>query len=924
VRRFGAMLDRRGPAVPPFPTRTEPMALHPCAGTPRLATLSLALAAAFAAVVASSAALAQQPAAPEARAQDPYLTRAAAAARTARLSNLAYTLDMHLTGEPTFAGDTTVAFDLSDAGSPLTLDLDKATIGKLVVNGHALTPDYNDWFITLPAASLKKGRNTVEVAYTRAHSTNGEGLHRYVDKADGRVYLYTHFEPAAAHQMFPTFDQPDPKATYTLRATAPKDWVVISSTPEAKVEDAGNGMRKWTFPTTPRLSVYNFSMHAGPYKMWEDRSGKYPMRLFARQSVASQVAPADWFKYTKAGLAYYDDYFGIPYPFKKYDQVLVPQFIYGAMENASAITFTETRFLSEKAMTAERRQMLASVILHEMAHQWFGDLVTMRWWNGLWLNESFASYMSTLASARSGEFPNPWLSFYRAKQGAYRQDESVTTHPVEVPVASTLNAFDNIDAITYNKGASTLHQLRVLIGDDAFRRGVHDYLVAHSYNNATLEDFIGALSKSSGRDLTPWAQEWLYQPGVDTLAVDFACEGGKISRFRLQQAAANPANPTLRSQRVQVGLFAMAGDKLALSGKQTVDYSGVSTDVPQLVGQACPDLAYPNYEDWGFAKVVLDPASFATARAHLTQVDDPMLRSMLWQSLTDGLTDQRIGLDDYVDATIANLPKETDYTLLRQALGNLGLARGYLRVFGGAHADALTVRMEDAAWAGVMASRGQRDQNLSWLSTYIDVAGSAPAMARLRGMLDGKVDAGGAEIDQETRWSILEQLNRNDVPGTDALIAAELDRDKSESGQLSALGATLVRPDAARKQAWLAKVQALDGSEPFSRLRVAMGGMYPGGQEALDEASADQRLATLAAIDAKADPVFMRSYAGSMLPATCTPASVARLQRAIDGAAGLHAGTRRSLVETQEGDVRCVAIRAAWDKSLATPAGAAR
>ena len=893
------------------------MALPPRFGVPFLAVLSatvLSLSLAATATAATTAASAQSASsAPAAREANAYLTREAAAARAARLSNLAYTLDMQLSGEPTFAASVRVAFDLADASTPLTLDLDKATIGKLVVNGHALKPDYNDWFLTLPAAALKKGRNTVEVAYTRTHSTNGEGLHRYVDKADGRVYLYTHFEPAAAHQMFPVFDQPDPKAVYTLTATAPKDWVVISSTRETRVERQG-ALNKWTFPTTPKLSPYNFSMHAGPYKMWEDNSGKYPMRLFARQSVASQVAPADWFKYTKAGLAYYDDYFGIPYPFKKYDQVLVPQFIYGAMENAAAITFTETRFLSDKAMTTERRQSLASVILHEMAHQWFGDLVTMRWWNGLWLNESFASYMATLASAKSGEFDDPWLAQYRSKQGAYRMDESLTTHPIEVPVPSTLNAFDNIDAITYNKGASTLHQLRILIGDDAFRRGVHDYLVEHSYGNATLDDFIGALSTSSGRDLKPWAQEWLYQPGVDTLAAEFACRDGKISRFSLKQAAANPANPTLRSQRVQVGLFAMDRGKLVLARKQTVDYSGANTEVPQLIGSACPELVYPNYQDWGFAKVILDPASFATARAHLAQVDDPLLRSMFWQSLTDGLNDQRIGLEDYVDATLANLPKETDYTLLRQALGTLANARDYLRVFGGPAADRLTVRIEDGLWAGVLSTRGDRDRGLSWLSTYVSVAGSQPALARLRGILGGSVDAGGVEIDQELRWSVLEALDRNDVPGTDALVAKELERDNSESGQLSALGATIQRPDAARKQAWLGKIQLLDGSEPFSRLRVAMNGLYPSGQEALQETTAGQRLDTLAAIDAKADRVFMRSYSNSMIPATCTADSVARLQRAVAGSAGLSAGTRRGLVEAQEGDARCVAIRAGWDK----------
>jgi aminopeptidase N len=865
------------------------------------------LAAAFASPVFAQAAAA-------ARAETPYLSQEDAAARSARVSNVTYALDFKLTGEPTFNATSRIDFDLTDNASPLTVDLDKAKISALTVNGKTVAPTYNQWFITVPASALRAGHNTVSVSYEREHSTNGEGLHRYVDKTDGRVYLYSHFEPAAAHQMFAGFDQPDLKATYTLTATAPKDWEVISSTRETAIKDLGT-TRRWTFPATPKLSPYNFSMHAGPYRKWEDNSGKYPMRLFVRQSLAAQVSPQDWFRYTKQGLAYYDNYFGIAYPFKKYDQILVPQFIYGAMENAGAITFTENRFTSASAMTAADRQGLASTILHEMAHQWFGDLVTMRWWNGLWLNESFASYMATIASETSGEFDNPWLSQYRSKQGAYRTDESITTHPIEVPVPSTANAFDNIDSITYNKGASTLHQLRKLIGDEPFQRGVHDYLVEHSYGNATLDDFIGALSKSSGRDLRPWAKEWLYEPGVDKLSAEFTCQAGKVDRFRLQQSPANAANPTLRTQLVQVGLYTLVNGKLVESNTQSVTYTGATTDVPTFVGQACPDLVYPNVGDWGFVKVVLDAKSFATARTQLSHIDDPLLRSMLWQSLSDGLLDRRLSLVDFAETTIANAPKETDYTLLRQALGNFSVAKGYLRTFapGSAIDRRLSESMENTLWAGLLADRANRDRARSWLDTYIDIASSDAALARLGAMLDGKVDAGGVEIDQDLRWSIIEQLNRFNVAGSDALIAKEQARDKSESGQLSALASTVIRPDAATKAAWLTKIQSLDNSEPYSRLRTAMGAMYPGGQDALAEPSADQRLATLAGIDQKADRVFMRSYAGSMIPSNCTPASVDRLAKAIASNTALSAGTRRSLLLRHENDVRCVAIRAAFD-----------
>ncbi|MEO6104319.1 MAG: aminopeptidase N [Pseudoxanthomonas sp.] len=851
---------------------------------------------------------------PQARAANPYLSQEDAAARAARISNLAYALDMRLTGEPRFSSNTRISFDLSDAATALTVDLDKATISKLVVNGHALQPDYNNWFITLPASSLRKGHNTVTVDYSREHSTSGEGLHRYVDKADGRVYLYTHFEPAAAHQMFPSFDQPDPKATYTLTATAPKDWYVISSTPETRVEDQG-ATRRWIFPTTPRLSAYNFSMHAGPYRMWQDTSGPIPMRLFVRQSVSDQVVPAEWFRITKAGLAYYDDYFGIPYPFKKYDQILVPQFIYGAMENAAAITFTETRFLSDKPMTSERSRYMAAVILHEMAHQWFGDLVTMRWWNGLWLNESFASYMQTLASSKSPGAEATWPAFFQSKQGAYEKDSSITTHPVEVPVASTANAFDNIDSITYNKGASVLHQLRKMIGDEVFQRGVHNYLVAHAYGNATLDDFIGAMSDASGRDLRPWAQEWLYLPGVDKLSADFACSAGKVSRFQLLQSPANTANPTLRTQRVQVALFNATDGKLALSAKQVVDYAGASTQVPAFVGAACPDLVYPNYEDWGFVKVVLDPASFATARTHLSQVDDSMLRSMLWRSLIDGRNDGTLALQDFIGAVLENLPREPDTALLSQALDALNSARSSLRIFGGTEAAVLSDRIEGTLWTGLLADAGDRDRGTDWFDTYVDAAGSKASLEKLRGILDGRVAVAGMEISQEQRWKIVRQLNRFDAPGSAALIAIELERDKSERGQLAALGATVIRPDPATKLAWLDKLQAMDGSEPFSRLRVVMGSLYPEGQGALAEASAAQRLASLPQIEAKADPVFLRTYVSTMIPTACTPASVTRLQQAIDASGALSPSSQRALQSKHESDQRCVNIRAKYEAS---------
>jgi len=889
--------------------------LKPSARPVRVLALVLAISAAFAGSAASAGSAAN--AVP--RAENTYLTQTEAAARSARVANVDYVLDFALTGKETFSGTSAISFDLLDTAAPLTVDLNKATISALVVNGRQVAPRYNGFFITLAPQDLVKGRNTVSVSYQRAHSTNGEGLHRMVDPVDGKVYTYSHFEPAAAHQMFALFDQPDLKASYQVNVTAPADWVVVSTKRESAVVAEGAdtavaadpALKRWTFPATKKLSPYNFSLHAGPYKIWEDNSGPYPMRLFARQSVASQVTPADWFRYTKAGLAFFDNYFGLPYQFEKYDQLLVPDFLYGAMENAGAVTFGERGFLYKAEMTAAQRQSLAAVIMHEMAHQWFGDLVTMTWWNGLWLNESFASFMGTLATAESTEFKNAWQEFYSgAKQAAYTTDQSLATHPIEVPVPSTANAFDNIDAITYSKGASVLMQLRHLLGEDVFRKGVHNYLVKYAYKNATLIDFIGSLGDAAGRDLGPWTKQWLYNAGVNTIAAKYSCAGGKINSFTLQQSAPSAALPTLREQRVQVATFKLDGARLVLRNNVAVTYSGAATKVPAMIGSACPDLVYPNYQDWGFAKVQLDKRSFATAQTSLSKVDDPLLRSMLWVSLWDGVRDGQLPLNEFIKTALANAGAEKDYTLLGKVLGMISQSKYYLDAMHGdaAYTRVTTRAIEEMAWAGVQANSNDNNFLRSWFNHYLGSASSGDALGRLAAILDGKLIVENLVVSQDLRWSIIGRLNRFAYPGSFELIAAELARDKSDTGQSAALAATVIRPDPATKAEWLSKVEDLNTTLPFSKVRVAMGNLYPVEQAALSEASASERLARLPAMDKAAGPVFMRSFTNT-LPMNCTPASIKRLETAAARYKDLSASTRRSLLGMHQEDKRCLMIR---------------
>ncbi|WDE14670.1 aminopeptidase N [Thalassomonas haliotis] len=845
------------------------------------------------------------------REQASYLTQQQAALRSARVSNVDYVLDFTLGTTESFSALSRVDFDLSDVSSPLTLDLDQAKVTKLVVNGEEVSIDYNQWFITLSEQNLKLGRNSVSVSFERKHSTNGEGLHRFEDPVDGKVYLYSHFEPAAAHQMFALFDQPDLKANFEMRVLAPNDWHVFTAMRESRTEQVGD-KKRWHFDSSLRLSPYNFSLHAGPYREWQDSSGKYPLRLFARQSVAKQVNPDDWFTFTHQGIAFFEDYYGIDYPFRKYDQVLVPDFLYGAMENAAAITFSEGSFLSNGVMSHSQRENLARVIMHEMAHQWFGNLVTMKWWNGLWLNESFAAFMATLATSEATEFTEVWRTFYAGgKQAAYRQDQRVTTHPIEVPIATSDNAFDNIDAITYSKGASVLKQLRHLLGEETFKRGIHNYLSKNAYQNAELDDFISALAKAADRNLDQWKLDWLYQAGVNTIRADYQCQQGKITGFSIRQTA--PENlPTLREQRVQLGLFNRDNNQLALSEQLAVTYKGAVTPVDGLVGHRCPELVYPNYQDWAFVKVNLDGRSFNTAKKQLSKVADPLLRSMLWQSLWDSVRDGQLPLNEYLEIALLNIEQEQDYTILGQVLSQISQGKNYLnRIYGPKHSrvKAISEQLEQLSWRAALANKDDRNKLRRWFAYYRVFASSPQALGKLLRVLQGKITVDNLEIDQDKRWQIISQLSRFRHPMADELIEQELVRDNSDTGQKSALYARVLVPDAEVKASWLEKIQSGNSDLPFSKLRTAMNALYPAEQNQLAELTAEQRLATLAQMDKNNNPVFMRSYAGRLIPATCSEASVKRLDAAIENSAVLSAGTKRRLLVAHQEDQRCLAIK---------------
>lgn len=832
------------------------------------------------------------------------LTLDEARLRRAMIGAVDYGLTFNVDAERLeFDGQAAIDFKLNNADDDLTLDFDSGTIKDLWVNGVKLArPDYNGKFVVLDKKLLKTGANSVLVSFIHSYDRTGVGLYRFKDPEDGRVYLYSMFEPYDANKMFPCFDQPDLKATFRLVVNAPKDWQVVSGSPVVETADNGT-VRTTIFKLTSPMSTYVFSLHAGPYHVWSDQAGPVPIRLFARESLAKYVDAKEWFEYTKQGLDFYGKYFDYPYPFEKYDQLMVPDFNHGGMENIGAVTYSE-RFLHRSKPTLTDREHLAGVLLHEMAHQWFGDLVTLDWWNGTWLNETFATYMGTLCTAEATRHTRAWQSFFMQKKYTYWQDQLETTHPIESPVADTDSAFANFDGITYGKGASAMKQLAFWIGRDKFRDGVRAYLKRHAFSNATEGDFFGAMGEASGLDLKDWTKRWLDTAGVNTVGADYVCgTDGKLASFALVQTA-SPRFPVLRPHRTEVAFYAQ--DKkgaLKLARVESVAYDGERTEVAALKGAPCPALVYPNHEDYDYAKAELGALSLAAAKAGLGRVGDPMVRLMLWQSLWDMVQDVKWPVTDYLEAVLSGLAAEQDVKVAQSVLGTVGRVLHYLP-----RPD--YARLEDFLWSrAVKAPRGGDLQKV-WYDAFASVAKTAKAQGILRAMLSNKPPLKGLVVDQDRRWDILVQLSGDGTADADKLVEAELSRDPSDRGRKSAIAARAARPDLAVKKAAFERITSIgrDGAT-LGEVGAAIGGLFPLGQDEFRAKLGPDFYAALPALsDAQQDDFLGRFTA--LAPALCTPESAAALAGFVNSHPKLKADVLKDLRTAREDDERCLRIRA--------------
>lgn len=765
------------------------------------------------------------------------LSRDEARQRATELSIDHYDVAIDLTRGPSrFGSTTTVRFCATSTQT--FIEFTAAGVQSIVLNGVRLDPAVAFDGNRIALSGLVKD-NVLTVEGEGLYSNSGEGLHRFVDPVDNEVYLYTQFESADAKRMFACFDQPDLKATYAFTVTAPSHWKVISNsaTPDAQRLDDSNSV--WSFDPTARISTYITALVAGPYH--EERgeyagvNGTYPMGVFCRQSLAEFLDSDDIIDTAARGFELFEREFGVGYPFGKYDQLFVPEFNAGAMENAGCVTFHEDLLFRSKVTDAAYEQR-SNTILHELAHMWFGDLVTMTWWDDLWLNESFAEWASHFANVRATRYTDAWTSFCNQRKAwAYRQDQLPSTHPIAADMVDLDAVRVNFDGITYAKGASALRQLVAWVGEDEFLQGVREYFAQHAWGNTELPDLLSKLTAASGRDLSDWTEQWLETAGVNTLLPDFDVnEDGTYSRFAVTQLPpTSPAglDPILRSHRIAIGLYSDVNGHLEPIQRIEVDITGASSNVPELVGVQQPDLILLNDGDLTFAKIRLDQRSAKTSAERMGDVTDSLARALLWGAAWDMTRDAEMPTRQFLDLTLSAIPQEESIGVVQQGLRQVKAALDQYAEpnWRSTGLDRLATTLGD--W--MIAAEPGSDRQLAFVRSFVSASTTDEQLQRVEDILEGAEVLPGLTLDTDLRWALLQRLvsaGRSDLDR----VTAELARDNTATGLRQAALARSSRPTAqAKAETWEAVIN--DASLPNAMIGSMIGGfLHPDQVELLN------------------------------------------------------------------------------------------
>ena len=747
------------------------------------------------------------------------LTREEARDRRQLLDVSSYRVELDLTdGAGTFLSTSTVRFQCAVPEAASFIELTAPAVREIVLNGFALSRTAFDG--NRIALDGLQPTNELRVVAECAYSRSGEGLHRFTDPTDGGVYLYSDLETFDAHRIYACFDQPDLKAAFEFSVIAPEDWLVLSNmAADGPGEPVAGDARRWHFPPSPVMSTYITAIVAGQYHQVTSEHDGIPLGIYCRRSLAGYLDPEEIFEVTRQGFDFFHHAFGVRYAFGKYDQVFVPEFKAGAMENAGCVTFLED-YVFRSRVTDFARELRGDTILHEMAHMWFGDLVTMRWWDDLWLNESFATWASALAQAEATRWATAWTTFCQLhKAWAYQQDQLPSTHPIAADIPDIAAVEVNFDGITYAKGASVLKQLVAYVGRDHFLAGVRRYFAEHAWGNATLADLLGALQESSGRELSGWSKQWLETAGVNTLRPEYNVgEDGRITEFAAVQTA--PAShPVLRAHRIAVGLYDRTEAGLIRRRRVEADIAGERTILDALAGEQQPDLVLVNDDDLTYAKIRLDSRSLATLITGIGEFTEPLPAALCWAAAWDMCRDAELAARDYVQLVSSGVDHAEEIsvaqTLLRQASAALR-------------------RFTDPAWrehgidqaAGTLLGLAERaapgsDRQLAYLQAFASLATSPSDLALLSGLLDGSAYMDGLVIDTELRWRLLHRLCSRGTAGP-AEIDAELRRDATDAGERRAATCRAAIPEAAAKEA--AWQSIVSGTLPNAMFRATLNG----------------------------------------------------------------------------------------------------
>jgi aminopeptidase N len=779
----------------------------------------------------------------------PNLTRTVAEQRAALLtvadSTISYTIELDLTdgagrpGTGIFGSITTVVFDCAEPGASTFIDLIAERVHSAVLNGVELDVSHyrEDDGIALPGLAA---RNELVVRAGCRYMNTGEGLHRFVDPVDGSVYLYSQFETADAKRMFTCFDQPDLKGRFQLTVTSAPDWQVISNAVIQDSRDASDGSRIHSFATSEVLSTYLVALIAGPYASWHDEyrdeHGSIPLGIYCRASLAGHMDAERLFTETKQGFGFYHASFGVRYPFGKYDQLFVPEFSAGAMENAGAVTFLED-YVFRSRVTNYHYERRAETVLHEMAHMWFGDLVTMRWWDDLWLNESFATWASVICQASATEYTGSWVTFANVeKSWAYRQDQLPSTHPVAADIPDLAAVEVNFDGITYAKGASILKQLVAHVGLEPFLTGLRDYFEAHKWGNATFDDLLGTLERSSGRDLSEWGAQWLRTTGLNLLRPSFTvASDGTFATFEVHQGGARPGAGELRTHRLAVGIYDDSVDEngracLVRTHRVEVDVTGERTAVPELVGVPRGKLVLVNDDDLTYGAVRLDAESLAVLVDRIADITEPLPRTLCWSAAWEMTRDAELKARDFAVLVSRGAGRDSETGVVQRLL---------------LQAQTAVASYADPAWAAETGwpllsstlremARGAEPGSDAQLVAVNALTGGVlddAALDVLASWLDGSDGLAGLIVDTDLRWRLLQALVAHGRAGEEE-IAAEHQRDRTSAGERQAERSRALVPTAeAKERAWQRAVH--DDSLPNAVSDAIISGFAHPGQRHL-------------------------------------------------------------------------------------------